>query len=380
MPTCPALIRRLANAFLALALLTSWCSLVLAQHPPCVVPVTVQKFDLSTFPKEYIDRAVAWRKESRGHRPVRPGVLDTGEWGYATTDVWESALDVPTDVFVARDGKRAVPIRSVSIDQDPRRIVFVAENGRQTTAAARKIEAEVIERILSKARAEDSFALLTARGPRVMLPLGSSVKTVKAAVEKLGTHSQVESNAQGVLDALLEASTWLQPPRPGDSIFLTAMRVEDGNKVSVRDVRNSLKAGGIRLFGFQLGATALPGVGDVPRESPALSIVSGKSTDGMFALGTRTGGDIGFENTESERYQLKDDRLQTLKGISEQMYAAITQYYVLHVDYISSHIRIGLSRDSLKGLILPMSVLYPRDLPPCSALAAAKPVANGSGQ
>lgn len=357
-------------AFVLLVLLRSTC---LAQQPVCAVPVTVQAFDLSSFPKEYVDQALAWKQKSHGGQAARPGLLNLGVRGEAMTDAWTTALNIPPGAILARDHKHPVAIRSVSIDRGPRRIVFVADNGKEMTAGAQEIEAAVITHVLSKARGEDSFGLLTASGPRVELSLGAHREIIEVSAEKLGSAAQGKSQiTEGVLDALLEASTWLQPPRPGDSIFLVAMRVEGRNKASASQVRRALATGRIRVFSFQLGPSYIPGAGDLVARSVARSSTSGEVSDGMFSLTTRTGGVAEWENTVGNRYQLNDARLQMLTHVAEQMYSAITEYYVLGLSSVTPHLSLTLTPEFQERQLVPMGVLFPRDLPPCRAAAGAK--------
>lgn len=288
--------------------------------------------------------------------------MDMGELGVAGTEAWTVARDIPVEAFLARDKKHPISIRSVTIDRGPRRIVIVADNGKEMTVGAREIEAAVITDILSKARAEDSFGLLTARGPRIEFSLHSRPEVIQAAAEKLETSAQGQSQtSEGVLDALLEASIWLQPPRPGDSIFLLAMRVEGKNRVSVSRVRRALGAGRIRLFSFQLGPASIwgPTFMGVP--------TSAEISDGMFSLTSRTGGVGEWENTGEYRYESQDVRLQQLRDIAEQMYNAITEYYVVELSSVGPHVAISLSPEFEKRLLVPMDVLYPRDLPSCKS-------------
>lgn len=355
-----------ANCLCALALLVSPKPACLGQGSACSVPVTVQNFDLSSFPKEYVDRALAWRQESRARASGKPGRLDMGELGYATTDAWTAARDMPPEAFVVREGRHHVPVLSVRLDSGPRRVVFIAENGKEMTAAARKIEAAVITRILSKARAEDSFALLTARGPRVAHHLGSRREVIEAAAQELDGPVQGQSNGEGVLDALLEATSWLHPARLGDSILLVARRLEGPHKASLSQVRSALRGGRIRLFGFQLGPKALPGVGDVLASSVAKSSTSEELTEGMFPLSSGTGGAAICEDTEGYRNGLRGARLQQLRDIAGQMYNAITEYYLLELSSVTPHLSISVAPEFQKRLLVPMDVLYPRHLPPCA--------------
>ncbi|MGD0693327.1 MAG: hypothetical protein ABSB82_00570 [Terriglobia bacterium] len=344
-------------ALVLLALIGTAC---LAQQP-CTVPVRVLAFDSSSFPKEFVDRALAWKQASRGGRPAKPGLLDMGQLGYAAPHASKVVLDLPAKAFLARDENHPISVRSVTIDRGPRRIVFVVDNGKETNSVARKIETAVITDILSKARAEDSFALLTARGPRVTVLLGAPRDTIQAAAEKLDSSIQGKSDGEGVPDALLEASTWLQTQRPGDTIFLLAMRIEGRHKASVTRVRKALGADRVRLFGFQLGPTAIWG------PTFGTDVTSAEVADGMFSLASRTGGEAVLENTEENGYELRDARLQQLRDIAERMYNSITEYNVLELSSVTGHLRISLSPESQKGLLVPMDVLYPGDLPPCKS-------------
>lgn len=362
-----------ASCLCALVLLASPKPACPGQGPACSVAVTVQNFELSSFPKEYVERAVAWKQQSRARASGRPGRLDMGELGYATTDAWTPARDIPPQAFVVLEGRRRVPILSVRADSGPRRVVFIAENGTDMAATARKVEAAVITGILSKARAEDSFALLTARGPRVAYPLGSRRGVIEAAAQNLDGPVEGQSNGEGVLDALVEATMWLHATQPGDSILLLAMRIEGRNRASVSSVRAALGAGRIRLFGFQLGPKALPGVGDVLASSFAKSSTSEELTDGMFPLCRGTGGMAICEDTQGYGYRLKGPRLQELSDIAEQMYNAIAEYYVLDLGSAAPHPSISLSPEFQRQLLVPMGTLYARRAPPCSIRTAAEP-------
>lgn len=355
---------------LVFALLVSAGSVGLGQQSPCTVPVNVIGPDLSSISKDKADETMAaWGEEWRDRRFP----WDLMEDQLLAMPLWTPVRQLPATAFVARNERHPIPIRSIAIDRGPRRIVFVADNGKEMTAAARKIETAVITDILSKARGEDSFALLTARGPRVALPPGSRRETIEAAAEKLDSSIRGQSDSEGVLDALLEAATWLQPPRPGDSILIVAMRIEGRHKVSVSKVRAALRAGRIRLFGFQMGPAA---VADPKMywDDFAYSL-----SNGMLSLSRTSGGVAVFENTQEREYRLTQDDLKHLRDAAEQMYNAITEYYVLELSSVTPHLGISLSPEFQKRLP-PAVLLYPRDVPGCSRRAAASPKGNGTGR
>jgi hypothetical protein len=355
-----------SEQFLAAALLGLTCSSALAQQAPCSLPVNVVVPDLSSLSKDLAEEATAsWRQETSAGTTM--GYFLAG--GLVTLPLWTVVRGLPTEAFAAREKKHPVPIRSVTVDAGPRRIVFVADNGNDATAAARRMEAAVIIDILSKARAVDSFALLTARGPRVALRLGSNRGIIEAAAEKLNAPTARRSGGQAVLDALLEASTWLQPPQSGDSVLLLAIRIEGRHKASVSSLRKALAAGRIRLFSFQFGPTF---VDDLKASGNFEFSVS----NGIPSLSARTGGVAVVEKPDVYQHELAEE-LEQVRHSAEQMYSAITEYYVVQPGSIDAHLTIGLSPGPEQRLP-PAVLLYPRNVPRCSNPPAANPKASGT--
>jgi hypothetical protein len=281
------------------------------------------------------------------------------------------------EAFVAHDKKGSVSVLSAAYDGRPRRVIFVAENGKMP-AAARQIEAAVISHILSKARTEDSFGLVTARGPRVELRFGSSREAIRAAAEQLASTPRGKSGKGGVLDALLEATTWFQPPQAGDSILVMTMGLERKHKASFSEVRAAVAAGGVRVFAFQLGSYMIASVGrDVPglRDSTPEFEVFGRHAvfDQTRALAEGSGGSWVLEDTEEgKQYKLTDDRLRLLQAAGEGMYMEATELYLLQLNRTGPNVVIRLSLPVLSRL--PWAWMrYPTYMTPCSSPATPAP-------
>lgn len=359
-----------AKSLSALVLLVSLRSAYLAQQPPCTVPVTVRTFDLSYLPKEVVDYAAAWKGTSHQHGAAKPGQLDLGERGRIPIEAWTVARDVPAGAFVARNETGVVPIVSVGIDRRPRRIVFVADNGKNISAGSRKGEVAVITEILSTARPQDSLALLVARGPDVALPLGTAREAIRAAVEQLASPTRPDTSGQGVLDAILKATSWLQPPQPGDAIFLMSAKLEGRHHASLAQVRTALSAGGIRVFGFLLD--------DVPTSAAIVPVEDWWLTPTYAAqdLSVASGGLI--QDIRSAQDPLTDVGLEWMRRVAQEMYSAIIEYYALRFNSVGSHLRVDVSPQFQKGLLVPVDVLYPRNLPACSGRAGPKSEADGT--
>jgi hypothetical protein len=276
------------------------------------------------------------------------------------------------DAFVVHDRKRPIQVLSCAADWSPRRVIFVADNGHNVSPAARQIEVAVITDMLAKARPEDSFALLTARGPRVALRVGSSRDVVRAAAEQLENAPQGKSGCESVLDAVLEATDWFQPTRPGDSILLLALNLEGRHRASFSKARAALTAGRIRLFGFELGEVNQP---DLLEEFSNLDSFfsiprSGfGNVDHFLALSVESGGVAVRQDTtaEGKGHTVPDVWLGQLRYTAELLYEAIAEYDLLHLSSVGPHTAIDLA-PSVRRQLPVARVLYPRNLPQCPAV------------
>ncbi|MBZ5543683.1 MAG: hypothetical protein LAO07_08390 [Acidobacteriia bacterium] len=348
--------------YLVTVLLLSVCHPGLAQQPACTVPATVVAPDLSPAQKASLD-AMDWQ-------PPLPSLKY--QWLDFITPLLESVpvTNLSADAFVARDKKGPIRVLSATYDRGPRRVILVAENGKKMPAAARKIEAAVISDVLSKARTEDSFALLTARGPRVDLHFGSSREAIRAAAEQLENPPRGKPGKGGVLDAVLEATTWFQPPRAGDSIFVLALHAESKHRASFSEVRATLAVGHIRVFACELGQISQPNPEDLQHTSfdggySSTTYIPVGNVDHLVALSNGSGGLTVGEDTEKRNYTLSDGRLKRLQYEAEIMYKAVTEHYLVGLDSASPNLSIRLASSVLSGTPW-ATVSYPTYLPPCS--------------
>lgn len=356
------------------------CSVALAQQPPCSVPVNVVAPDLSSLSKPDADLLAArWKEHTKHGKGLAPRpdsdwlgqALGYTSWlGGSVSANWTLIRDLPADAFVAQNKKHPLRIQSATTDRSPRRIIFVVENGKGVTEAARNTEWAKISHIASKARPEDSFALLTAAGPRLEVRFGSSRDALRAAAEGLRNPPQGKPHGQAVLDAVLQATTWFQPPQPGDSIFLMTMNLEGRHKASFSTVQATLAAGHIRVFGFQLGGYSI----FLPTY-PGSAEGHVSYLDKAFAL-TGSSGGMALLETPWEPYELTGDRLEEPQREAKMLYEAITEYYLLQLDSIGRDLVIDLAPTVRSQLPL-ARVLYPRHLPPCSNPAGTLPAAAG---
>lgn len=275
--------------------------------------------------------------------------------------------------FVARTKHESVRIESLTTDSGRRRILFVVETGKHVPDTARAVGATVLSHVLSIARTQDSFALLTARGPRREIRFGSGREALNAAVEEFKSAPRGKNQEGGVLDALLEASEWFREVKPGDAIFVMTMGIESAHRAGYSKVRSALADRRIRLFGFQLGQMI---AGSYQTEFSlglwgqySLQSSVSPNQENVFALGFESGGFVCYENTAGgpqRQYKLTDERLEIVKVLGRQMYKAATNYYSLRAELPRRDYVIELA-DPMKQNLPQAVVTYPRYLPDCAS-------------
>jgi hypothetical protein len=268
--------------------------------------------------------------------------------------------------FVIKSKTAAPPIDSLTVDNGPRRIVFVVETGKHVSETVRKIEANVIAKILSDMRPEDSVALITSHGPLKEFRFSENRDNLTKAVGELANVPQGRNQSTGVLDSIQVAATWLAPHRQGDAIIVLTLGIEHfQSKAAFSKVRDSLTANGVRLFGFQFGeiVAGTYGVGVAPLPGGPGFIPSAYVTpnrESLNSLSIQTGGLVFIEPTDDplRTYKLTPERLAVLENAGKQVYKAIREYYVLTLASRDSF-EIDVS-ELVRAKIPNIAVTYPR--------------------
>jgi hypothetical protein len=284
--------------------------------------------------------------------------------------------------FAARDKKSALSILYASPENGPRRIVFVVETGRRISSDARKVEAAVLQGVLSEASPDDSVALLTARGPSKEVRFGESHEALESVIAEIGKGLSGHSQQAEVLDAVNEAADWLQPHQQGDAILLLSMKIENDNpKASFEAVSDRLVMDEIRLFGVQLD-TLIHAFYSTTITSAIGGPIVGASTDlslnkkSLFYLSDESGGFGVVEDTTStiHTYKLTDSHLAELKEEGKQFCKAIEDYYRLTLQSSPQGLDLDVS-GSLRAKFPQAILTYPKKKDYClsGAPRGAKP-------
>lgn len=284
-----------------------------------------------------------------------------------------------SDGFVAKGSSGPSKIDVVTSDRGPRRVLFVVETGKQVPPTVRKVEAEILEEILKNARQEDSFALLTAHGPRREVQFGASKETLQNTVEEIRIAAPGKNEGNGILDAIFEGINWFRPHNAGDAVLVLTLGIESKHQIAFTKVRDALAKEGIHLYGFQLGpfieGYAQVGVGTGPFGRPSLTGWIDPNRENLFALSKYTGGFVALENAEGDpwkEYQLTDQRLHAIHHAAQQEYKAIVDFYKIKIEGSPKDLEIGLA-DSIQKQLPLAEVIYPRSFQNCLEVSNTAP-------
>ncbi len=275
--------------------------------------------------------------------------------------------------FVAQAKHGSATVIAATEDSEPRRILLVLETGRHVPERVRAAEYNIVADMLSEARSEDAFGLLTARGPKKELRFGQSRDAILAAVKELQTDTHSKGSSSGVLDTLMAAAVWFAQPKPGDAILLMSMGFESKHDASFKQVYKQLTDRRVRVFSLLLG-TRLAGTisGGMISFTPGQSgwimtpnYYPNREDEGALSWGS--GGysvQVDIVGSGQWEQRLTTEKLEALKTAASRMQSAITEYYRLDLNSPQAQITLGLTPD-VKNKVHDAVVIYPRHLPAC---------------
>lgn len=266
-------------------------------------------------------------------------------------------------------------IESITPDTGPRRILFVLDAGRDLPRDARKAEAEVVSYIISRAPADTSFALITARGATTEVRFEETREKVAAAITQLSDSSGSGSSQLGALDALSEGIEWFKKPLLGDAIVVMMSEIENNKHSRYSTVASALTDHHIRLFSFLLGplmaGTLYTDITTNYRGHLTATSTLLLNEENLSALTWNSGGYLVVENAKNawREYKLTDAHLDELRHEGWQMYGAVAEIYrVMVAPPARSVHREGWTlelTDPIRNRVPQAKVLYPRELPAC---------------
>lgn len=351
-------------------------AMALAQQP-CTIPVNVIAPELSAVPSVEASKNAAQWKWHEVHSKNLPEVWNWDRDDEARNFIlsagylfpsWIRIAGLSSTAFTASREGHPVKVDSVSQDETPRRVVFIIDKSSSVSQSARVIEVEVISKILSSVRKGDTFGLLTSGGPPASVPIGPDSDAIRSVVSLPLADPRSITSPLSPLDAILEAATWLQPSHPGDSIFVIAMHLEGKSHARFEQVREAITAGRIRVFGIQLGWTFPPN--PLPAQASCsygdcYSSDPDDNRDLLIRLCRSSGGIATLEATDVRDYHLSRTRRSALAANGQEMYSAISDYYLLSLASYDSKVEVGLEPQARSQFAASL-LLYPRYWTQCA--------------
>ncbi len=286
------------------------------------------------------------------------------------------------DNLVADTKAGKIQIDSVTRDTGPRRILFVLDVGRDLPHDARKAQAEIVSYVVSGADSTDSFALITARGPRIAVHFDEGRDKLAAALVQIEQSPKNVNGELGSLDAVMEVLEWFQAPQLGDTIVLMASDIESNKHAVYSKVARALADRRIRVFGFLIGPIDL---GTVYAEigTDYRGRISGRTSvlpndENLSTLSWDSGGYMIVENAKMawKDYKLTDAHLDELETEASRLYGAATEFYrvvVVPPTRATEHEQWKLDlADTVRKRVPQAKILYPRQMPSCLPLQTNK--------
>ena len=292
----------------------------------------------------------------------------------------------PQDLTI-RQNKQSLAIESVKYDSAPRRVLLLLDTSARLPVDARKAEVALARYLLSRGRGQDSFGLLTARGPLRQVHFEDGKESILRALQDLSADPKEAMKGENILDTMVQGITWFGQPRPGDAILIMADHLEESNeptqfigrtisgtgpmqgvvtdrgpsfekqsRIKFGAVTRMLAEHQLRVFGLQLGAL---------KSAPLAGKVD-PNDENLFGISLATGGFVVFDPVDSfGSYVLTESRLQTLQDMAWRLYATISQFYVVRVESKASHTpwKLELAKDLRSNT----RALYPLQFDPCTA-------------
>lgn len=282
--------------------------------------------------------------------------------------------------FTIHGAKAQVSIRSLALDDGPRRVVLVVDQFKKLTTDGHRVAHALVKEVLAAARPQDSFALLTARGSGRVIKFGEDVSGIAPAVAP-----EIEGGAgsdSGVLDAVMQAISLFGDRRPGDTILVIAASLEGNHKANAKTVAKALNDHGIRMFGLALGPVNRTNVAAGTQSTTAWGLATVRPGMGLnsypqgdedfIPLTSNSGGAVlpVINDSVHRSANMNDPKVQEqVRQSAKVIFAMVASFYRLQLErsqalHSSEDWKLDV-RESLRKTSPPMLVLYPHQLGPC---------------
>jgi hypothetical protein len=281
--------------------------------------------------------------------------------------------------FTIHGGKAQVSIRSLTLDDGPRRVVLVVDQSRKLTSDGHRVAHALVKEVLASARPQDSFALVTARGSGRVIKFGEDVSGIAPAVAP-----EIEGGAgseSGVLDAVMQAMSLFGERRPGDTVVVIAASLENNHKANPKTVAKALNEHGIRMFGLALGPVNRTNVAAGTQSTTAWGLATVRPGMGLNAhpqgdedfipLTSNSGGAVlpVINDSVHRSSSMNDPKMeQQVRQSAKVIFAMVASFYRVQLERSqgsrSDDWKLDISESRRKAAPQTL-VLYPHQLGPC---------------
>lgn len=280
--------------------------------------------------------------------------------------------------FSVHVGKNPVELKSMTFDNSARRIILVVDASKKLSAETLKAERFLVKTLVNGARPQDSFAMITARGPQHVVKFGEDKSAFFDALPAEGESRH--GKEQGVLDAVMQAITLFGDPKPGDSIVVIAADLGSNRATNARQVARALEQHRIRMFGLAMGLVSTKNMALSGQTTTAWGLAEAQTAVGDFIyetgdtdfypLTTNSGGLVLSVMNYDPRmtYNMMDPKFTTrMKQQSLVVYNVIAGYYRVEVATNRSGDWSFEPQPDVRKAAPNMFFLYPHQLPGCKA-------------
>lgn len=291
--------------------------------------------------------------------------------------------------ITVRSSKQALPIQAVNYDTTPRRVLLIVDTSRRLVPEIRKATAMMADYLVSNARPQDSFALLTVRGAKRQVRFGQSRQEFVKTIQELVADPKEPVRAPNILDAIMEGLAWFGEPQRGDALLILADHLEedqegplytsrqvggngpmqgvvhnltgspeDASKAKFKAVTGAISDHQVRVFGLQVGSVRL---------NASVTAKVTPDDENLFGIAQGSGGFAVLDSTDSfGSYVLTEERIKGLQHKAWLLYGAISQFYVLRVQPPGPVSHQPWKLELAKDLRNNTRALYPEYFDPCS--------------
>jgi hypothetical protein len=291
----------------------------------------------------------------------------------------ETYIGLNASSFSGHAGKFAVPVTSMTYDDGPRRILLVVDQGKKLNADSRKAEQDMLAVLLGAARPQDSFALITARGPSHVVKFGEERSALTEAIndDGMGRHDK----ELGVMDAMLQGIDLFGESKPGDAMIVMAYDLEGNHSANAKKVAKALEDHHVRMFGLALGLVGMKNMALSGQSTTAWGLSTATSAVGdvvydtgdesFYPLTRNSGGVVvSVMNYDPMRtFSMKDPALQArVKQQAHTIFNMVSTYYRTQIEpprlWHGEDWNLEVA-DAVKKSVPHMFLLYPHHIGTC---------------